>query len=581
MDRLNAELYKQIFDELNQLIIIFDTNQTVITANRAVLDFTGLSLDDFYGHHVSDLPLFKTSNDKLNELVFRLGHCYSMEMPQRFDAKHIDQSGDEHEIDYILKPIVQEGVVTFTIMMGYNITEMVQARKALTERDKQINAFFNNSNDGYFFFVTPEAAIIHPEMSDEEIMEVFSAQRLASINNQMYEITGIDELDENNIMNAIGIDEKEVLDIWHNLIKTGTVTVNTSIIHGTNKQKIFLSIRLIAIYDDNGDFEGNFCIVQNNTEQYLYQRELNFLANKDTLTGLNNRRNFHKLADELIESTESLDQVSIGMMDIDHFKNVNDTYGHDVGDIVISTVAEIIDHSDDDLITGRYGGEEFIVIGKADKEKMEEILESIRSTIERRVVSFGDGVLSVTISCGASSFEASDDDLQKIITQADKALYESKTSGRNRVTIYDEEILGRKAIDKLTGLLTRKSIVYKMKQVHTNFKKTGRGYSVIEINLETLIVSEFAILDQYIKQTAGILQSLMRKEDIIGRYDRTKFLVIIPSVDSQLSKKILNRVRDAMNNLSTKFDGLVTADVSMHFMSDVDDTLKDVLNHIQ
>lgn len=580
MDRLNTALYKQIFDEMNQLIMIFDTDQTVVTVNRAVLDLVGLGQDSFIGMHVSELPLFRDSADKSNEVVFRMGHCFSMEDSQRFEATHLDSLGNTHEIDYIMKPIKENDMAVFTMMMGYNITEMVQARKALTSRDKQIKAFFDNSDDGYFFFVTPEPAIVKGELSNQSINEIFSAQRLASINARMHEITGIETIDEKNILKAIGIEKSDVATIWRNMIVKGTVSVETAINHAVSNQRVFLGIRFIAIIDENGDFEGNFCIVQNITEQYLYQRELNFLANKDTLTGLNNRRNFRKLAYTLVESSEKTGDISVGMMDIDHFKNVNDTYGHDVGDLVISAVSEIIDNIDPTLITGRYGGEEFIVIGKHTKEEINEVCERIRMTVESRKISFGDGTLSVTISSGISAFESGDDDLQKIITQADKALYESKTCGRNRVTVYDEEILGRKAVDNLTGLLKKKAITYRMKQAHDDLRIYGRSYSVVEINLETLIVSEFAILDQYIKQTAGILQTLMRKGDAIGRVSNTKFLVVIKGADTASGEKAQKRIEQAMHNLSNKFDNLVSAEVKLYIQMDREAPFKNIIDAI-
>lgn len=576
---VNIDIYKQIFDEINQFVMVFDSSQVLYTANKTVLDFFDVTCKDIRGKSAAELPWWNYSEDKVNEIIFRIGHVFSMEITQRFEVKHYDLEGNEHEVDYLLKPIVIDGEVKYIIAMGYNITKMVIDKKALNQRDKQIKAFFEYSDDGYFFFLTPEAAIVDDEISDESILQIYDAQRISTLNKRLKEIVGVDEIDHTNVIDVLGINQDELITIWRTMISDGTYTIESSITNPITQQKVFLRTRFIAIFDEDENFEGNFCTIQNITNQYLYERELNFLANKDTSTGLNNRRHFHKLAEKLIEEVEDIREVTVGMLDIDKFKRVNDTYGHDVGDIVISTVAEIINACDESIISGRYGGEEFIVIGKKSVIEMERLLDAVRKEIQNRRINFGDNSLTVTISAGFSVFEHSEDDLHKIIVQADKALYESKISGRNRVTLYDEEILGRKAFDKLTGLLMKKSMDYKLKQVHKEFRKTNKAYAVFDIRLETLIVSEFAIVDQYIKQTAGLLKGLMRKEDIIGRYENNRF-IIIAVTEEVIVKKIEERIVHAMKALSDKFDGLVIAAVNVHMQKDENDINKNIVKEI-
>ncbi len=576
----SIDIYKEIFEEMNQFIMVFDSSQVIYSANKAVLDFFGLEKDDISGLSAAELPWWNESDDKINEIIFRIGHVFSMEIEQSFEIKHLDLQGKEHEVDYLLKPIKLNGVVSYIVAMGYNITKMVINKKALNQRDRQIKAFFDYSDDGYFFFLTPEVAIIDVEMSDDDVWKIFDAQRISDLSQRLKLIIGVENITHENIINLLGINKSDIIMIWRSMFQDGTYTIETSITNPKNSQKVFIRTKFIAIFSDEGYFEGNFCTIHDITNQYLYEKELNFLANKDTATGLNNRRHFHKLADGLIDEVVNIGDISIGMLDIDKFKSVNDTYGHDVGDIVISTVAEIINTCDDEIIAGRYGGEEFIVIGQKPVDEMAALLDLVRKEVQNRKIHFGDNALSVTISVGISAFKLSEDDLNKIIVQSDKALYESKVSGRNRVTIYDEEIIGRKAFDKLTGLLLKKSMDYKLVQVHKEFKKTFSPYGVIDIQLQTLIVSEFAILDQYIKQTAGILKGLMRKEDIIGRYEDSRF-IIIAMTDYEIIEQIKDRIKTAMQNLSDKFDGLVTASVKVYIQRDENDlttNLVDILS---
>lgn len=159
------------------------------------------------------------------------------------------------------------------------------------------------------------------------------------------------------------------------------------------------------------------------------------LATKDELTGIYNRRSLTELLDSKLSSDRAEDSGFIVMMlDIDHFKNVNDTYGHGYGDLVLRTFAETaqrtLRHGD---VLARYGGEEFVVV--LDAVKMDgaiEIAERIRKAIKE--VEFDVG-LKVTVSIGLARSE-SGDTMEKLLGRADENLYKAKESGRDRV-VYD------------------------------------------------------------------------------------------------------------------------------------------------
>ena len=149
----------------------------------------------------------------------------------------------------------------------------------------------------------------------------------------------------------------------------------------------------------------------------------------DKLTGVFTRSYFEEEKKYLIETRTP--PYTVLMMDIDHFKRINDTYGHDRGDRVLRGVAQIIKDSvrEEDIVV-RYGGEEFMVILRngTSLESAERIAERIRKRVQRARVDN----LPVTISIGI----AQGDDLEQIIKSADEALYESKRRGRNRVTTF-------------------------------------------------------------------------------------------------------------------------------------------------
>ncbi len=161
------------------------------------------------------------------------------------------------------------------------------------------------------------------------------------------------------------------------------------------------------------------------------------LADTDPLTGLMNRRSFLAVADVALESARSLGGLGILMADIDHFKQVNDTYGHAAGDAVIRQVAAIFGGAlrAHDRVA-RFGGEEFVaLLQDTDEAAMMALAERIRGTIGTTQVAFEGQNITVTVSIGAALAQDRDRDVDEIIERADLGLYEAKNSGRNRVSL--------------------------------------------------------------------------------------------------------------------------------------------------
>lgn len=165
--------------------------------------------------------------------------------------------------------------------------------------------------------------------------------------------------------------------------------------------------------------------------------ELNALANTDGLTGLLNARAAHeRLAIEMENAHSVHAPLSCLLIDIDHFKKINDTYGHPFGDAVLARVAAVLRRQVRRLdMVGRLGGEEFLVIMPGTKqEAAQAAAERIRSAMEREPFAQGETSVQVTVSLGVVRFPAaglrSKDDLLRAV---DEALYAAKSAGRNRV----------------------------------------------------------------------------------------------------------------------------------------------------
>ncbi|MFW5879023.1 MAG: diguanylate cyclase [Myxococcota bacterium] len=162
------------------------------------------------------------------------------------------------------------------------------------------------------------------------------------------------------------------------------------------------------------------------------------MATTDGLTGLNNHRRFQECMDAAMASSRRYEgSCSLILSDVDHFKGVNDTYGHPVGDLVLKGVARILQSEARDTdVVARYGGEEFaVILPQTDAEGARVIAERIRCRIEEEIFQTEVGPLRVTISMGIAGFPRHGEHKQELIEKADQALYAAKESGRNRVVI--------------------------------------------------------------------------------------------------------------------------------------------------
>lgn len=160
--------------------------------------------------------------------------------------------------------------------------------------------------------------------------------------------------------------------------------------------------------------------------------QLETMASTDLLTGLKNRRFFQdKMLESLSFFRENQCLFSLLVVDIDHFKHINDTYGHPIGDLVLGNLAGLLQSvSRSTDVVARYGGEEFVIIlADCDREQAVTIAERYRS----QVASADWGEYNITVSIGAATVSQEDTD-QSLFQKADQALYASKTGGRNRVT---------------------------------------------------------------------------------------------------------------------------------------------------
>ena len=209
---------------------------------------------------------------------------------------------------------------------------------------------------------------------------------------------------------------------------------------------MYQNVSFIPLVSSNGQVDHVGLIVYDVTDQAVGKlalevanEKLEQLSRTDRLTGLFNRGHWEEtLQHEFKRARRTGQPFGLMMFDIDHFKKVNDTYGHPAGDEVIRRTAAVLkDCIRETDVAGRYGGEEFaVLLVNTTAEAAQVVAERIRTSVEAQTVTHDGRDIRYTVSLGIAEMADSVTSHEQLIQQADEALYASKQGGRNRVSIY-------------------------------------------------------------------------------------------------------------------------------------------------
>lgn len=237
---------------------------------------------------------------------------------------------------------------------------------------------------------------------------------------------------------------------WRDAVATGTpYDVDYRFRHHSGEYR-WLRVMALPIRDDEGNITRWFGTSTDIHDSYLaaeerarLTKELERMATEDQLTELLTRRAFINSASAAIaQASAHAAPVSLLMMDLDHFKSINDEYGHPCGDQVLAVAAKRIKAcvKKQDLV-GRLGGEEFaILLSGCGAREAKAVADRICRALEARPIAMENGLsVAVTVSVGATTRSALDDDLASLLLVADKALYQAKAAGRNR-SVFQESL---------------------------------------------------------------------------------------------------------------------------------------------
>lgn len=177
-------------------------------------------------------------------------------------------------------------------------------------------------------------------------------------------------------------------------------------------------------------------IVIDLTDEIVQRNELLERVCTDALTGVLARHQFFELGDQVLKESRMFgSSLGVAMVDIDHFKAINDTYGHSAGDIILKRFGQLAkSHFRPTDLLGRIGGDEFgIVLTRTGSSEAMSVMQRFRMVIENTTVKYQDTTITFTISCGICASSCSGDMFQQLLNRADQALYKAKEQGRNQV----------------------------------------------------------------------------------------------------------------------------------------------------
>jgi two-component system cell cycle response regulator len=342
-------------------------------------------------------------------------------------------------VDYILKPFnIKEirarlnthlGILRLrtqlqaaNLELAERLEELTRSQQLLHERERKLDAFVK---------AMPNLSFIYDQ--DGRYLEILA--------NETNLLRALPEDMKGRLLSDLmpPQEAKLMLDAIHRAIETGqTQVVEYKIAVLAGDEHWFEGRIALMEKDDAGQSKVVFIAVEISERVRLYQ-EVQRLAIHDPLTGCFNRRHFLILtSQELDRSLRYKRPLSLLMLDIDHFKDFNDSYGHPIGDQILCALVDICQSQMRNVdIVGRYGGEEFLIlVPETSIEGARKMAERLRTKIEKTKVDTPAGILSLTISVGVASIETEleqEQTVDSLIKRADQAVYAAKAAGRNCV----------------------------------------------------------------------------------------------------------------------------------------------------
>ncbi len=397
-----------MFDAINSIVLLIK-NKKIVEANAYAVSFYGygdLTGLDVVGTLVPETESSGRNLEQLMEDIEKNPEKYHLQVNENITAK-----GDVFWIVWSNSQYVDLNGEKMMLSVGIEATDLIS-------RQKKLESVFDNSLDGIAFL-------------DSEL-------ELIDCNSPFMKMIGFDSKEEmirvrEDKSSAYGKYIRSFANRILDELKTKTHIRIQRDLDRYDGKSFVADVVFSTIRNLKGEFVGYAVNLRDNTDMYRK-------ATTDRLTRINNKMHFEELADyEIKRSLRTGSCLSLILCDIDHFKKINDTYGHLCGDLVLKGITSDIKlmlRTTD--IFARVGGEEFaVLLPSAIGDSAYSVAEKIRGAIEKKIFIYGGNEFKLTMSFGISEFKpgiSKERSLEDLFKLADKRLYYSKNHGRNRIT---------------------------------------------------------------------------------------------------------------------------------------------------
>ncbi|WP_085299062.1 sensor domain-containing diguanylate cyclase [Cognaticolwellia mytili] len=418
---LQVKSMAEILDNIGAYVFAKDLDGKYIYINSDVANLFQMPVDDIIGKddsHFFDLGI--SDELRLNDLKV-IKHKVAIESEENNSVK---STGKIHTYKTIKKPLFNDKNQVIGLI---GISTDITTQKTLeTENKNQKNLLdvILNNVDAYIY------------MKD-------SNRTFKYVNSRVAELFGLPAKDIIGKRDIDVIPQEFADHFWQTdklVFEQGEkIVINETSLGADNKIHHYLSIKVPCDFEENNKTLIGFST--DVTELYHLKEKFKKLANTDELTGLYNRRYFFDNAKhEFNRAKRNLQALGVISIDIDHFKDINDQYGHPMGDKALLKITDlIIPTIRTEDILARIGGEEFLILlPHTPKEQCQKFAERLRKLIDTTPISITNNIqLAIKISLGVAVIKTTDTCFEDMYARSDVALYKAKSLGRNQVVIID------------------------------------------------------------------------------------------------------------------------------------------------
>lgn len=419
--RLEQQLFKTITDQSSDIIIIVNREGIITYENPAVEKVLGFDVKERIGSRAFDNihpDDKKTVIDGFRKLFNETAHSFL-----RSDIRLQHKNGRWLIFESLASGLLNNNVIEAIIINLRDITERKKAEAALRQSEEKYRTILENIQEGYF--------------------EVNLTGNLIFFNDSVCELIGYSR-DETTHMNYRTFTNEEmakkVYQAFNKVYKTGEPTreFDWQIIR-KNGESRYIEASVSVRKDLSGNVVGFKGIIRDITERKQIHQQLNHMATHDALTSLPNRTLFmDRLQIALAQSKRKKNKLAVMMLDLDHFKDVNDNLGHIIGDKLLKEIGDrltsILRHND---TVARFGGDEFVIL-LSDLER-EEYAAGVAKVILKALQKpflLADHEIVTNASIGIAMFPDDCEDMESLLKKSDTAMYSVKTTGRNNYKFF-------------------------------------------------------------------------------------------------------------------------------------------------